>query len=238
MTWTTGSTEWIFDNNPGDSIGLSSEVPPSTTRGSGSSSEAAGGRLRCTIWAVDVSVDGTGTLDWSQDIGEVDGTPVFLGGASPRVVVGTNDGTVELLTASDGTSLWPSPYNAADGRVKGFVFPHTHAGVRYYMFSTDIKVTSIRHNGDGVNPSLHWQLPIPAPSTPIFLPGTTSALVGSSDGNLYRINGVNTSTPTTVLLQIGDGSAAVGTPTFDVVNHVIYVGTDEGVIRAIAYPFP
>ncbi len=35
-----------------------------------------------------------------------------------------------------------------------------------------------------------------------------------------------------------DGTASVGTPTFDVINRVIYVGTEDGVIRAIAYPFP
>jgi hypothetical protein len=191
-----------------------------------------------TLWALDVSVDGSVSLDWAVDLGDIDGSPVFLGGGAPRVVVGTNAGLVHLRDASDGSSLWPAPYNAANGRVRGFVFPHTHGGVRYYMFATDGRVTSIRHNGDGVSPTLHWQLPFTSPSTPIALPGTTTALVGSGDGNLYLINGINTSTPTTVPLQLGDGSASVGTPTFDVVNRVIYVGTEDGVIRAITYPFP
>jgi hypothetical protein len=191
-----------------------------------------------TIWALDVSADGTATRIWSADIGEVDGSPVFIGGASPRVVVGTRNSTVELLAASDGSRLWPNGYSAADGRVKGFVFPHTHGGVRYYMFSTNTKVTSIRHDGDGSNPTLNWQLPVTSPSTPIALPGTTTALVGSGDGNLYLITGIDTSTPLTVPLQLGDGSASVGVPTFDVVNRVIYVGTEDGVIRAITYPFP
>ncbi len=233
----TGTNEWIFDNNTGDSIGMIL---------GGSSVDYLGervffGSLRGsspdTIWAVDVSVDPAVRL-WSADIEPVDGTPVFIGGASPRVLVGTMSSTVELLNASDGSRLWPNGYSAADGRVKGFVFPHTHGGVRYYMFSTNIRVTSIRHNSDGVDPTLHWQLPIASPSTPIALPGTTSALVGSGDGNLYLINGINTSTPTTVPLQLGDGSASVGTPTFDVINRIIYVGTEDGVIRAIAYPFP
>jgi hypothetical protein len=156
-------------------------------------------------------------------------------------VVGTNAGTVQLLDANAlGASLWLGPYSTGDGSVKGFVFPHTHGGIRYYMFATNTKVTSIRHNGDGSNPTLHWQLPFPggAPSTPIALPGTTNALVGSGDGNLYLITGINTSTPGIVPLQLGDGSASVGVPTFDVVNRVIYVGTEDGVIRAIAYPVP
>ncbi len=234
-----GAPEWVFDNNPGGTIG------PIL---GGSSVDYAGQRVFFgsrqgtslqTIWALDISQDDQVSLDWSKNIGEVDGTPVFLSSPTPRVAVGTNGGTVELLDANAlGASLWLSPYSTGDGSVKGFVFPHTHAGIRYFMFSTSSRVTSIRHNGDGVDPTLHWQLPFVSPSTPIALPGTTSALVGSGDGRLYLITGIDTSTPLTVPLQLGDGSASVGVPTFDVVNRVIYVGTEDGVIRAIAYPFP
>jgi hypothetical protein len=123
--------------------------------------------------------------------------------------------------------------------VKGFVFPHVHGASVNFMFATTNKVVSIHHNGDNLTPTLNWEITsIPFPSTPIFLPGTTTALVGSSNGNLYRIDGVNTASPSVIPLLLGDGTSAVGLPAFDLVNRVIYVGTDAGAIYAIEYPFP
>ena len=53
-----------------------------------------------------------------------------------------------------------------------------------------------------------------------------------------RVDGVNTGSPSVTPLLLGGGGSAVGVPAFDVVNRVIYVGTDAGVIYAIEYPFP
>ena len=38
--------------------------------------------------------------------------------------------------------------------------------------------------------------------------------------------------------QLGDGSSAVGVPSVDIVNSMIYVGTDEGVIYGVTFPLP
>jgi outer membrane protein assembly factor BamB len=61
-------------------------------------------------------------------------------------------------------------------------------------------------------------------------------LVGSADGNLYQLN-VTTPVPT-VSVTLGDGGGAVGVPTVDLLNSMIYVGTDQGVIYGVEFPLP
>lgn len=192
-----------------------------------------------TLWALDFS-GGTAVKDWSLDIGDVEASPVYLGGPSGKLVVGTKNSRIHLLDANNGgNSLWTGFYNASDGAVKGFVFPHFHAGTTNFMFSTTSKVTSIRDNGVGTTPTMNWEITgIPIPSVPIHLPGTTSALVGGGNGRIYRVNGVDTASPTTVFVVLGDGLSGIGASSFDVVNGLVYVGSEEGVIYAVEYPFP
>jgi outer membrane protein assembly factor BamB len=192
-----------------------------------------------SIWAIDVS-GATPMLVWSQDIGEIDTSPVLLPGTPRRLVVGTNGAQVYFLDADNGGApLWPAPYSTGDGNVKAFVFPHAHGPTQYFMFSTVNRVTSILHNGTGTNPTVNWQvLSIPSPSSPLFLPGTLDALVGGGNGRVFRINRVDTTTPTVTFVPLGDGLSAIGAPSFDVVHDLLYVGSDEGVIYAVGYPFP
>src|SRR3990172_242660 len=159
-----------------------------------------------TMWAVDVSGAAPNLL-WSRDIGDVENAPVYLGASPPSVVVGTKGGEVHLLDANNaGNPVWLSPYDAGDGAVKAFVFPRLQSGTIDFLFSTTNKVTSIRHNGPATTPTKNWDLAsIPFPSTPLFLPGTTAALVGGADGKLYQINGVDTASPTTTSVVLGDG---------------------------------
>jgi hypothetical protein len=177
---------------------------------------------------------------WSQNIGEIDTSPVLVPGSPRRLVVGTNAGLVHLLDAdTTGISVWAAPYSTGDGAVKGFVFPHSHGGTQYFMFSTLSMVRSIRHNGVGTNPTVNWQFTtIPSPSNPLYLPNTLDAIVGGGNGRLYRINRVDTTNPTLFSVQLGDGLAAIGPASFDIVNGVVYVGSDESVIYAVEYPFP
>jgi hypothetical protein len=37
---------------------------------------------------------------------------------------------------------------------------------------------------------------------------------------------------------LGDGLSAIGPASFDIVNGLVYVGSDESVIYAVQYPFP
>ena len=39
-------------------------------------------------------------------------------------------------------------------------------------------------------------------------------------------------------VSLGDGTAAVGVPTIDLLNSMAYVGTDQGVIYGVLLPLP
>jgi len=62
--------------------------------------------------------------------------------------------------------------------------------------------------------------------------------VGSSDGRLYQIN-ITTGAHTSVALTPGVTPApVVGSPAYDYVNRMVYVGTDTGVMYAVSVPLP
>jgi hypothetical protein len=65
---------------------------------------------------------------------------------------------------------------------------------------------------------------------------STIATVRSSDGNPYQLN-VTAPVPTDSV-TLGDGGGAVGDPTVDLLNSMIYVGTDRGVIYGVQFPLP
>lgn len=71
----------------------------------------------------------------------------------------------------------------------------------------------------------------------LYNTGLDQLFVGSSDGRLYQID-VSGVSPTTTSVPLGDGSAAVGAPSLDVANNLLYVGTDAGIIYAVAPPIP
>ena len=52
-------------------------------------------------------------------------------------------------------------------------------------------------------------------------------LVGASDGTLYQIDVTDQSI---LSVTLGDGIGAVGARTFDGLNDIISVGTDQGII--------
>ena len=61
--------------------------------------------------------------------------------------------------------------------------------------------------------------------------------VGDARGtNQYELN-VTTPVPT-ISVTLGDGGGAVGIPTVDLLNSMIYVGTDQGVIYGVEFSFP
>lgn len=237
-----GSLDWFFDN----SLALGGDGTPMGVILGGASVDYPGQRVfvgswkgvggMSTIWALDISSTDDAVLDWSRDIGDVEASPVYLGGG--KLVVGTKTSEVHLLDANNlGAPLWTSPYDANDGGIKGFVFPYFLGGATNFLFSTNTKVTSIKDNGTA--PAFNWEITgIPAPSVSIQIPETTSALVGSGDGKLYAINGIHTVTPTTVFVQLGDGLSGIGPPAVGVLDSMVYPGSEEGVLYAVEWPFP
>jgi hypothetical protein len=59
--------------------------------------------------------------------------------------------------------------------------------------------------------------------------------VGSSDGRLYQID-VSLGPSGVTWIQLGDGTASVGTPSYDVINDFVYVGTESGAIYGLELP--
>jgi len=182
-----------------------------------------------TLWCVDFS-GGSPVLRWSLALGDIEGSPVLRGNA---VYVGTVAGVLYAVDryAATGTVNWSYPIG--DGAIKLFPFPQF--GSNRVLVSTTGKVTSVEDLGLTYNTA--WQvtsLNIPGPSTPVFVPGTGKILVGSSDGHLYQMDAF-TPLPT-IRVQLGNGLLAVGVPSVDILNSMIYVGTDEGMIYGINFP--
>jgi hypothetical protein len=50
---------------------------------------------------------------------------------------------------------------------------------------------------------------------------------------------VDAITPASVqVVTLGDGTAAVGAATMDILNSMLYVGTSQGVIYGVVFPLP
>jgi outer membrane protein assembly factor BamB len=236
-----GNLEWFFENtsaqNGDDSrvgmvlAGASVDYPGQRVF-FGSWKDANG---IYTLWALDISSTDTPFLIWAKDVGDVETNPVYLA-SQQKLVVGSKPGQVRLLNANDGTLLWT--HTTGDGNVKGFVSPHLHGATTNFMFSTVNNVTSIRDNGGSA--SVNWQITgIPSPSVPLFIPSTTTAIVGSGNGRLYRIDGVHTGSPSiSNFVVLGDGFAGVGPSAYDVLYDMAIAGSEEGVIYGVEFPFP
>jgi outer membrane protein assembly factor BamB len=225
-----GTQAWKWDNggNPG-SIGIigsqASITYTSPPRVYFASREGTSpNTVRCLRFT-----SSSGTLEWSRALGDIDGSPTVRGST---VYVGTNDSKVHALDSLNGNSLWLVPFDCADGLVKGFVWPDRFSNALY--LSTTNKVWKLRDDGSAVTKL--WEVSVPSPSTPLLVPGGSHLLVGGGDGRLYQIE-VND--PTDVRSQVlGDGSAAVGTPSLEVASSLVYVGTSSGAIYAVQIPLP
>jgi outer membrane protein assembly factor BamB len=181
-----------------------------------------------TLWCVAFN-GGSVTRLWSKSLGNIDGSPILMNG---RVYVGTNGGIIHAVNAVSGAVEWSLPLG--NGPIKGFPFPR---GTNQLFVSTNTKVWSILDNVTFGSVSPGWPVTtIPSPSIPLYVPGTTQVLVGSGDGKLYQMNVVTPLPAKSVTL--GDGSAAVGAPTLDLLKMLIYVGTDAGVVYGVTFPLP
>ena len=64
-------------------------------------------------------------------------------------------------------------------------------------------------------------MPVAKASTPLYVPFTDKVLGGSV-----------TSVP------LGDGASIVEPPMIDLLNSILYVGTEEGIIYVVSLPLP
>lgn len=226
----TGMVAWSFDNGGGASaLGIMSGTP--TVNYSSNrvyfTSRARSGGSNHTVWCLSVT-QGSAALLWSAPIGDVDTSPVLVGN---RLYVTNLGGQVHALNADTGAPEWPIPFNTGDGAVKIAVSPDFTAPD--LIFSTNSTVWSI--DATGMTPTINWTVnTIPNPSAPLVNLSGNHVWVGSGNGNLYQLD---KDTGGGILsLQIGDGSAAVGSPAFSNGDNLIFVGTESGAVHAIAIP--
>jgi outer membrane protein assembly factor BamB len=194
-------------------------------------SRRRGGGSSNALWCLNLTPAGL-TFEWALDLGDdVDGSPVLRG---DRVYVGTTSGKVIGVDAADGGNRWT--FDTADGAIKGFVFPD-RSGTSLYV-STNGRVWGLT---DGASIPNWPPVAIPGPSIVLFARNTTFVYAGGSDGRLHEINllGATPVVPPTVRsVVLGDGLAGVGAPSLDVTHSLIYVGSEAGIVYAVAMPFP
>jgi outer membrane protein assembly factor BamB len=226
-----GLPAWRFDNGGGaTSIGIVSgsvSVDYQAKRLYFASRSPSGGSPN-TLWCISFTDLGA-SLVWAKNLGDIDGSPVLHRG---KLYVGTNASKVYAVDPATGSDLWAAPFDAADGPVKGFVWPGF--GTNHLYLATTNTVLALTDMGSSV--AEKWRVTaIPSPSTPLYAPGTQFVIVGGGDGRLYQLD-VSTTPPTTTFEVLGAGAAAVGAPSLDVAHRIIYVGTTLGAIYAIAFP--
>ncbi len=227
-----GHTVWSFDDPAGPGIGIISgaaSIDYDRSRLYFASHAIADGAD--SVWALDLETD---NKVWSTPLGDISGSAVVRG---DDIYVGADDGLIWGLDIVDGSVKLNFPFDTQDGATRGFVFPD-YASRRVYV-STQTTVWCLRD----VEPVVieGWShAGIPNPSTPLYPSGSQFVWVGSSNSRLYQLDvttGNPSQPPVTTSVLLGDGTAGVGSPSYDVQNALIYLGAEDGVISAVRAPF-
>jgi outer membrane protein assembly factor BamB len=147
--------------------------------------------------------------------------------------VGNTSGIVYAVNPGNGDEIWS--YDASgDGAVKGFISPEdVETFPRRLFFSTTTTLWSI--NDDGGSASDEWNVTtVPGPSIPLVALDAAVLYAGASNGRLYQVDGATGGVDTSV--ELGDGTATIGSPAFDVVNGMAYVGSESGAVYGVELP--
>jgi Tol biopolymer transport system component/outer membrane protein assembly factor BamB len=231
----TGAIAWTFDNGGGPAMGIiNAEGQVSYPDRVYFTSRRHSSGSPDTVWCLDFS-SGSPLKAWSRDVGDVDGAAVLQSGV---LYVGNNAGQVYALDPDDGTPLWTGPYSTgSDGPVKGYVW--RDLGSNRLYFSTSTRVHAVVDRGPGTTPAAFWPTPvatIPSPSPPLVWEGRV--YVGGGNSRLYSIDAAAASPPAPTSVVLGDPVAKIiGSPTLDTAHGLIVVGSEAGIIYAVATPF-
>lgn len=221
-----GQEVWRFDDSSGTGIGIIAGGPTIDYNNGAAyfaSHEFTAGAD--TVWAVDLL---TGEKLWSTPLESISGSPVQRG---LDLYVGTNAGFVHALDIRDGAPKGSFPYHAPGGAIKGFIFPN-FSGNELYFSSRD---TVRRIQDSGTDVVLNWEADVPGASIPTYPPGREFLWVGSSNGRLYQIGAVSGNS--TFITLTSGGMPGVGSPSLDLFNNLIYVGTENGEVFAVEVPY-
>ncbi len=197
-----------------------------------------------TLWCLQLQTGPPATvLRWSRPHGDIDSSPVLMG---DRVYVVAPLPTPALYSIEADMGMAPDrTFPIPDGQAKGFVFPDWRTGDLY--FATDNYVWALHDDGS----SISNKFPLLAPpggiilgagvvptSSVVFVSGSDYVYVGGSDGKLYEIDVSAGPAPTIKSVVLGDGLAAIGSPSLDWQNGLVHVGTEAGVFYAVEVPLP
>jgi outer membrane protein assembly factor BamB len=188
-----------------------------------------------SVWCVSLA-DAQRCPGWSPHVtdglGDVAASPTLRGARLYVAPLNGVNSEIQALDANSGSALWSARFAPADGQVKLFVVPDVFGSDLY--FSTNGTVWAISDGGATAVPK--WsRTTIPSPSQPVFFAGTGRVYVGGGDGKLYVLNAA-TGADAVPPITLGDGLSAVGAPTVDQAGGFVYVGTDAGVVYAVAIP--
>lgn len=228
----TGTILWTFDNG-GTAMGvINAQATVDYADYAGkrrvyfTSRRKAGGSSH-TVWALEFD-HASATRLWSIDAGDIDSSPSLRNGL---LYVGNNNGDVYALNASTGATSW-GPVATGDGPVKTVLWIDAAASRIY--FATTTKVWSMTLAG-----VTQWSRAFSAPTAVIRL--GTRLYFGSGDGKLYELDNLlvtDANALTVKSVTVGPGTAAIGTPTYDSSNLMMYAGTEAGQIYPIVVPLP
>jgi outer membrane protein assembly factor BamB len=177
---------------------------------------------RCAGWAAGV----TGPL------GNIEASAVLRSGRLYVSPIVAPDGTLEPLDAGTGSRLWGTPFAPGDGPVKLFAIADMFSNDLY--LSTSTSVWAITDAGGGFSPK--WSAPLAQPSQPVFFAGTGRVYVGDGNGRLHVLSAASGADLVAPIVLGEPGFAVAGAPTVDQAGGFVYLGSDAGVVFAVAIP--
>ena len=184
-----------------------------------------------TLWCVEIDDPPNPvfkTLLWARALGRITSSPVIR---DDRVYVATDAGTLYSIHESGASGL-DRTVSTFDGGVKGFVFPDRSSQDVY--FATNALVKGETDTPGGFSPKFGFGLGGGVtPSPVLWVAALGKVYFGASDGKLWELDATTLLSNT---VQLGDGMATVGAPSYDLVNALVHVGTAAGIFYAVHVP--
>jgi hypothetical protein len=184
-----------------------------------------------TLWCVDFDTGLPCGGGWPRAYGPITGGVAMRG---TTLYVGLDGGGVRAIDAATGASNWVAPFSTS-GTVKGFVYPDRLTDDLY--FSTASTIYSVS-DLLGTAAAPNWGafgVAFTNGSTPVFIPNDDKVYVGGNN-RLFRRKQSDGSALDEFVLGDPAVPSLVGSPTIDLRDGFIYVGTDAGVVYAIRIP--
>lgn len=188
-----------------------------------------------TVWCLEATASGF-TYRWSQAIGDVDGSPVLRGN---RVYVAGNDGKVYAFDKTTGQQAWS--FDSGAQPIKGFLFPDRSPGGTGLYFATTNRIHGLSDDGGSAS-ALFAPLAFASPSIVLFRPAEDALpprlYFGAGNQRLYELDLSVSPVPGQKSVVLGGTPSVIGAPSYDSDFGLVYVGSDAGVVYAVAVPLP